>query len=361
MSINFSENQWDKIKRDYTLWWKRELERPLVPVVLKGLDPGIAKPSTPLLSQATCHDLSVPAKDIIERIDYELSQNLYLGDAFPYFNMDCFGPGIAAAFLGADLNNATGNVWFHPKEIKPLNEIYFEYNPDNVWLIRIKEICYEGMKRWQGQVQMGMPDLSGMLDILSVFAQGDKLLLALYDEPGEVKRLVWEIQKFWFRFYDEINEVLQPINPGYSDWSQIYSPTPSYVLQCDFAYMISAEMFEEFALPEIKSSCKKLSHTLYHLDGIGNLPNLDSILKIKELDAVQWVPGEGQPPQSKWPEVYRKIAAAGKNIQIREGFDLLEAVSNQIGTLKGIHQKPLWGTVNQKNDMLGRLAKIGVI
>src|SRR5690348_3876434 len=101
MPIDFSPARWDRIKQTYDAWWKGTLERPAVSVTIANRDPGRLLPAVPMLDQSTCMDLSVPAERLIDRIDYELSKNTYLGDAFPYFNMDCFGPGVAAAFLGA--------------------------------------------------------------------------------------------------------------------------------------------------------------------------------------------------------------------------------------------------------------------
>jgi hypothetical protein len=47
----------------------------------------------------------------------------------------------------------------------------------------------DGRERFQGVVQIGMPDLGGNLDILASFRPNEKLLLDLVDEPEEVKRL----------------------------------------------------------------------------------------------------------------------------------------------------------------------------
>ena len=76
MGIEFSQNHWDKVKGTYRLWWEGRLDRPIISVVLRGNESGRAKPSAPLLSQETCTDLSIPA-EIIDRIDYELSQNVF--------------------------------------------------------------------------------------------------------------------------------------------------------------------------------------------------------------------------------------------------------------------------------------------
>ena len=175
MPINFTSERWDKVKETYRLWWAGELDRPIIPVYLLGGDADRSQPDAPLLSQATCADLSIPAEDIIDRIDYEMSRVAFLGDAFPYFNMDCFGPGVIAAFLGGRLDNASGQVWFFPDKELPISEIHFEYNPDNIWFRRIKELYTAGMERWAGQVLMGMTDIGGNLDVLSTFRPAEKL------------------------------------------------------------------------------------------------------------------------------------------------------------------------------------------
>lgn len=360
MSIDFEMERWGRIKDAYRLSWDRKLERPIIPVILKGRDPGRPEPETPLLSHATCNDLSVPAADIIDRIDYELSTCEFMGDAFPCVNLDCFGPGLVSAFLGARLDNSTGRVWFFAEEELPVSEIHLEYNPDNVWLNRIKDICREAVKRWQGQVLVGMPDLGGVLDLLGVFRPAEKLFLDFYDEPDEVKRIVWELHELWHRCYREINEVLQPVNPGYSDWSCIYSDKPSYILQADISYMISPEMFDEFVKPELAASARRLDNAFYHLDGVGQLGHLDSLLEIPEIKGIQWVPGDGRPGQEEWPEVQSKISGSGRNIHMVGDFDRLEKVTGQIGHGGGIILSPIWTDVAQKDEVARKLDKYGL-
>lgn len=361
MPFHFTSERWDKVKETYRLWWVGELDRPVIPVCLLGGDADRPQPDAPLLSQATCADLSIPAEDIIDRIDYELSRVTFLGDAFPYFNMDCFGPGVIAAFLGGRLDNSTGHVWFFPEKELPISEIHFEYNPDNIWLKRIKELYAAGMERWGGQVLMGMTDIGGNLDILSSFRPAEKLLFDLYDCPDEVKRLTWEAHEAWHQYFNDLNQILQPINPGYSDWSGIYSDVPSYMLQSDFCYMISSQMFDEFVKPELTATVERLPRAFYHLDGIGQLIHLDSLLTVENLSGVQWVPGDGKPDCGHWPEVYQKIHASGKLIQIvTGGFDAIDAISEQLGTARGLQHQIIWGSVADQKSVRERLNQYGI-
>lgn len=355
MAIEFGPDRWERIRRNYGQWWTRELERPLVVTTVANRDPGRPCPSAPVLCQATCADFSVSVDDLVDRLDWELSKVTFYGDSYPSVNLHSFGPGVMAAFCGAVLDNSTGGVWFHPKDPDmPIQDLHLEYDPDNKWLNRIKDFCAAAMRRWQGQVLVTMTDIGGNLDVLSSFRPGEQLLMDLYDEPDEVKRLIWEEHELWHRFYNEINDMLQPVNPGYSDWLGVYSATPSYVLQCDFCYMIGPEMFKEFALPEIEATTRRLDHTIYHLDGKGQLPHLDMLLALPELNGIQWQPGDGAPQQAEWPEVRRRIAAAGKNMQSHGSASDLRAIIEQAGTSRGIHHN-LWAGSDQSDAALRRL------
>ena len=361
MAIEFDASRWERVRETYRRWWAGELNRPIVPVELAGRDPGRPKPDVPLLSQANCHDLSIPAGDLVDRLDYELSTRVYLGDAFPQFDIDAFGPVSLAAMLGARLENDSGQVWIVPEEDLPITEIHFEFDPENVWFERIRDICVAALNRWRGEVMIGMPDLGINLDILSAFRPSEKLLLDLYDHPDEVERLLGEAHDCWHRVLNEFNGILQPVNPGYSNWSRIFTDRPSYMLQCDFSYMIGPEMFNEFARPELEATCAKLPYSFYHLDGPGALPHLDSLLDIKALDGVQWVPGAGQPDCGHWPEVYQKIHAAGKKIQVIDGeFDSLDAVIGQIGSGRGVHELIIQKSVDEEDAVRCRLEKYAV-
>jgi len=362
MPIDFNADRWDRIKETYRQWWSGELERPIIPVELLGRDPGRPEPEAPLLSQVTCHLLDIPAANIVDRIDYELSGRVYLGDAYPYFNMDCFGPGVIAAFLGGRLDNSTGRVWFFPdNEDAEISDLHFKFDPDNHWFRRIRDIYAAAMKRWQGQVLMGMTDLGGNLDILSTFRPSVKLPMDLYDSPQEVKRLTWEAHEAWHRYYYALNEVLQPFNPGYSDWSGIYSDQPSYMLQSDFSYMISPQMFDEFVKPELVATIERLPRSFYHLDGVGQLPHQESLLAIDKLNGMQWIPGDGKPDCSHWPQVYQKIHAAQKRIQIvNGGFRAIEVVNQQIGTGQGLQYQRLYATLEEESQVRQQLSRFGI-
>ncbi len=62
------------------------------------------------------------------------------------------------------------------------------------------------------------------------------------------------MHKLWWQCFDDINAVLQPVNPGYTAWTPIFCREPYYIQQCDFAYMIGPETFDEFIKPELEAT-----------------------------------------------------------------------------------------------------------
>jgi 5-methyltetrahydrofolate--homocysteine methyltransferase len=335
LAIDFCNDRWARVREAYDLWWDGNLRRPLIHMTLTGSDPGRSEPQLPFHHFTAFYDLSVSADQIVDVWDYHLSRLKFLGDGFPCIWPN-FGPGVAAAFLGAKLVPMSETCWFLPPEPLELRDLNLNYAPGNVWLDRVKTLCAAAVHRWEGSVQVGMTDLGGTLDILQSFRPGEGLLVDLCENPDEVKRATWEIHEAWWRYFAEINAVLQPANPGYTAWTPILSAEPYYMLQCDFSYMLGPAMFDEFVKPELEASCRRLTNAFYHLDGCGQLANLDSLLEIEALKGVQWVPGDGQPGFTEWPEVYRKIRDAGKLIQVWGGMETLDALVGQIGTAEGI-------------------------
>ena len=340
MNLDFNARRWEKIREDYSAWWAGELKRPLLHLTMAGRDPGRPEPALPSLGFASHYDMAIPGEEIADRWLYDLESRHFLGDSFPSVWPN-FGPGAMAAFMGLELRNGENTVWFHQPDDLELAGINLEFLPDNIWFQRVRDLYRAGAAKFGGLVHIGMTDLGGNLDIAASFRGSQNLLVDLFDEPAEVEKIAWRTHELWWRYFEEFDRLIQPINPGYTAWTPVYSEAPSYMLQCDFCYMIGPEMFDRFVKPELAASCRKLANPIYHLDGPGQLNHLDSLLEIPELKAVQWVPGDGQPPVSEWPDVYRKIRAAGKNIQFFAGQDPLgwrcfETIAGQLGSAEGL-------------------------
>lgn len=359
-NIDFSLDRYERVKKVYADWWAHKSEKPVVGAIISDRAKRGKIPKCGVPTQATVN-LTTPIEDWLDAIEYEYSGFSFYGDAYPWFNMDCFGPGLVSAFLGANLDNSSGRVWFHKTDGKSIEELEFRVDKENVWLKRVLEFCRKATERFQGQIIFSMPDLGGVLDILSTFLPGSELLLELYDHPEEVKKLTKQILNCWFVYYDMIAEALNSKEFGYTDWSCIYSKGRTYVTQCDFSYMIGNDMFKEFAFDDLKVQAEKLDTCIYHLDGEGELNHLDDLLSIKKIDAIQWVPGSNGKLPTQYPELYNKILDHGKQVQVlNHTFDGLFEIIKQTGRSERLLFQARQYDESFKSDALKTLKSLNI-
>jgi 5-methyltetrahydrofolate--homocysteine methyltransferase len=116
--------------------------------------------------------------------------------------------------------------------------------------------------------------------------------------------------------YDTVESWLQEADMPSMSWTNIAAKRSHWMICNDFSIMISPAMFDEFFLPYVKEEAKKFKRSMYHLDGVGALHHLDSILRIKELGGVQFLPGAGAGPMRDYLHVFQKIQEAGKCLEI---------------------------------------------
>lgn len=314
-SVHYSTADYQKLRETYRLWWQGRLQRPIVPIVTTDHRSHRAESPYPLLCSATAWDPSLSPQQIIDALDYRFSTLRFHGDAYPWVNFDAFGPGVLAAFLGCRPNARRETVWFEPPRLDiPLEELHFSPDENNPCLHRVLNVYEAGMEQWRGAVVLGMADLGGILDVLANFRGTENLLMDLLDNPQEVQRCIEELQECWFFYYQKILSVIGKEAMGYTQWFNLYGEQPGYILQSDFSYMISPEMFEMFVAPELASSAARLHNAIYHLDGVGEIPHLDRILQIEGIRGIQWVPGAGEPETRDWSELVGRILAGGKKL-----------------------------------------------
>lgn len=335
MLIHFDKDRLAEVRDAHDRWWNGTLGRPLVSVSRWGVYAQSPSDTVPVPSQANCHDFSYSPSQIIRAVDHDMSDMRFDGDSYPWMNFGFFGPGVLAAMCGGRPDNSSGAVWFYPGEKTELRDIHPHYDPDGKWAKRIKDLYYAGLEYWKGAVVMGLPDLGGVMDVAASLRGTENLLTDLYDDPEEVLRFIGETETAWYDAYKDLSAVLAP-QGCYTTWCGLLSTEPNYIIQCDFCYMIGNPMFREFVLPTLERDSRKLAHTIYHLDGVGELKHLDDVLAIPGIAAVQWMPGAEKPPAPEWIDVYKKITAAAKN------YWLCGSPEDYLKVLSAVHGTPYY-------------------
>ncbi len=322
----------DQVIRNHDKWWNNELGRPLFHAIYTMKRP--QSPDREIQRYLPAYSRSMSAAQIIENEYYKLSFQRYAADGYPSYWLN-FGPGVLAALVGGEGHCSPETVWFGPGKFsgKDLSEMEIKFNPDCEWGRLLKELCEEAAARSHEQPAIiGMTDLGGSLDVLASLCGSQELLLAMIDQPEEVKRLAAEETAAWLEAFDYYDGLIQKGRfRARSCWANIMSSEPNYMLQSDFSYMISPAMFQEFVQGELTKACAKLTWGFYHLDGKGQIGHIPHLAAIPGMHGIQWIPGDGQPSQCHWPEVLEEIEHYGMKLQL---YGSLKDVERSLKMLK---------------------------
>ena len=313
LDLHFGDADWERLTGDYAAWSAHALDRPLVQIVGHEHDPATRHVSVPKFHSN--YGLDLPAEEVIRQVSSELEATGYYGDAYPRWFPN-FGPGIVAGFLGARVQTVPDTVWFEPARLVPVSDLELAYQAGNAWWRRVQDLTRAATRAWADQVQVGHTDLGGNLDIVASFRTTQGLLYELVDEPEAIARLASQVTDLWLRYHDELTMIVESGSRGTTCWAPIWTTGRGYMLQCDFSYMISPQMFERFVLPDLMRCCDRLDQGFYHLDGAGQIAHLDLLLGIDRLRGIQWVPVAGAPPPEEWCGLLKRIIDAGKLCQL---------------------------------------------
>ena len=247
-----------------------------------------------------------------EYLDWYVAHSSLMADMLPVANTQ-LGPGSLAAILGGVFEGGEDTIWIHPNP-NYTDDITFDPNHPN-WLLH-KDLLHACKKKAQGHYYVGMPDLMEGLDVLAAMKGTDKVLLDTVMQPEVLEQQMQQINDIYFRVFDELYDIIREGDEMAFCYFSSWAPGKMSKLQSDISTMISIDDYRRFVQPFIREQCQKIDYTLYHLDGVGAMHHLDALLEIKELNAIQWTPGVGEPQggSPKWYDLYKKILAGGKSI-----------------------------------------------
>ena len=270
-----------------------------------------------------------------EYLDWYVAHSSLMADMLPVANTQ-LGPGSLAAILGGVFEGGEDTIWIHP-DPNYSDDIKFDPSHPN-WLLH-KELLKACKAKAQGHYYVGMPDLMEGLDVLAAIKGTDKVLLDTVMQPEVLEHQMQQINDIYFRVFDELYDIIREGDEMAFCYFSSWAPGKMSKLQSDISTMISVDDYRRFVQPFIREQCQKIDYTLYHLDGVGAMHHLDALLEIKELNAIQWTPGVGEPQggSPKWYDLYRKIIAGGKSIMACwVTLDELRPLLDNIGG-EGVH------------------------
>ena len=298
---------------------------------------------------------------IFNNMLYWTEHTQFVADGFESLFVN-LGPGSLAACIGGVFKLADDTVWFDTTQVISDWENYPNLLLDKeceMYKI-IKDITEYSLQHSENRHYTSICDIGGGFDILASLRGTNELLYDMYDYPEKLKKASEDIDKLWLDYYNDNIENMKKYQDGYTSWMPIWNDKKWAPLQCDYSAMISPDMFKEFILPSLQRQTKYLENSVYHLDGPGEVPHLDHLLGIKELNAIQWTPGAGNSDVGNeiWFPMYRKIQDSGK------GLILLGAASSDIKNIlanissKGLYISTYCGNIKEAEDLLKTAEKL---
>jgi hypothetical protein len=259
-----------------------------------------------------------------------LSNAEYIGDTLP-IAFPNLGPEVFSAFYGCPIHFGDyGTSWTDPV-LDDWSEVdRWQFDPENVYLKKLHEMTDALLAAGRGKFITGMTDWHPGGDAIAAFRDPANLAMDMILHPAEVRALLDRLEADYFRVYDVFYEKLRAADQPITTWLPLICDGRYYVPSNDFSIMISSEMFDEVFLPGIVRECQFLDRSIYHLDGPGALRHLDSLLDIPELDAVQWVFGAGNEGYHRWIDVYQRVQAAGKGVQVMCALEEITSITDTL-------------------------------
>ena len=253
---------------------------------------------------------------IFDCVRERMRTTYFAGEALPT-HWPNLGPSIVNAWLGAELVFAEDTSWVHPHvpDAEALGALALDRSgwAWQFYMGLVRRSLEEGRGRWV----TGYPDLHTGSDAQAAARGPEQFAIDLLESPEAVRRGLARMTAVWKQVVDEVSALVVPAGQGTANWMTGWSDRRFVVIgQNDFTCMVSPEMFREFFLEDNVECCRHVEHTLYHLDGPGALGHLEAILGIEELDGVQWVPGAGGGPMTRWIPLLQRIQAAGKCLHL---------------------------------------------
>jgi hypothetical protein len=251
----------------------------------------------------------------------------WLGETFPMYFPN-LGPNFfAAVLMNCDLEFGEVTSWCEPHvfEEADLDKIYF--HPESEYYQKMIEMMEYALERCDNRFMVGYTDMHPSLDGAAALRGTQDLCMDLYDDIDFIKALTEKCFEPFFPMMDTFHEMLKTKKQLSVTWMNIPSYESMHIPSCDLGALISKEFFNEISLPYIKKEVKHFRHNIFHLDGPAVANHVDELLKIDEIQAIQWVQGVGlDKPIMQWVPFIKKMQDAGKSVivdlttQELEGF-----------------------------------------
>ena len=267
----------------------------------------------------------------------------FLGETFPVF-----WPNLSAVvynlFLGQEPEFDDVTAWVHPL-VNDLDKLPpLRVRRENRYYRAVEQLTARALAAAEGKFMVGYTDMYAGIDCTALLRGSEQMCLDVLMDPEGLKRLIDAAFTEYAEVYSRFDATLKAHQQLSVTWMNLPSFQTFNVLACDFSVNLSPGHFDEFCLPVIRREAECYVHNVFHIDGRGVAKNIDSILTLPNLAAVQWVQGYGkEQPILQWIPLIEKVQQAGKSVIVDLLPEDLDAFMKQVdptGIMLWINAEP---------------------
>ncbi len=318
---------WEGVKQRFTAWWQGDLfDRPLVAITaprkitVKSDRVQSVVPLTEPYGPASPDKISAQWTDVevmIDRQEQILSRTCFFGEAIPVFWHN-WSAG-HALYFGCDPHFAEDTVWVDPAPVDDLGYPHLEGWELNPWWQWMQTATLRAASASRGR-WMVMPMWGNHAgDNLGLVRGTERLLEDISTDRAWVRQAIQKLSDIqiavFARLWDLVDPAITRVD-GSINYVSCWSQGRTMAFDCDLSCMISPRDFKELFLPPLVETMATVDHRIYHLDGVVALQHLETLLKLPDLHAIQWIPGSGREEISQWFPLIQRVQAAGKSIAV---------------------------------------------
>ena len=313
------KEDWEHAKKRWEAWWEHGLhDRVLVQATAPRADVDPRRlPHLPDEDEVDPRTAQSDFDYMIPRMVREVETTYYGGEAVPLF-----GAGLSVGWslpFGCEPEFRRGTVWAEPLPVKEDGYPEIVFSEDNPWWRNYLSGAGRAARASRGRYFI-LPQMGNDAgDTLALIRGGQTLMMDIAEDPEWVASAVAKISDIIMERDREVASVASPeacgIEGNVNDHRCWWSGSARGV-NCDISCMVSARTLEEIFLPSLVKTMRCFQRNSYELDGPGAIHNLDVLLDVPELDAIQWIPGDGRREAMQWAPLIRRVQDKGKSLRM---------------------------------------------
>jgi hypothetical protein len=342
------------MKRVYAWFENKIIDRP--PIRFQAHNSFIASETAALKSMSK-EELKKWWFDVETQVDLYLKSiegRTFHAETFPVFFPN-LGPDVYAAFYGANLLFGETTSWSIPlvNDWEEAEALEFDWN--NEYFKKIEELTHHALDRCKGKAMVGYTDLHPGLDCVAAWRDPQQLCIDMIKAPEKVDQLINLSIADFEMIYSHFDGILKNANQLSVSWMGIPSFGRMHIPSCDFSSLISPNFFQRFGLQILEKEVETMTHNIFHVDGSGVSKNIDSILSVPEVHAVQWVQGMGNDyPIMQWVPFIKELQSRKVPVVV----DINKQEIDEFITVMEPEGLFLWVAAENENEELELLKRV---